>query len=175
MPNGTIGLKAYYLPGSSHSPSSALKMWDVDYTPLRNLVASLDPALVEPMDLLLSYFEGLEDDYKPRIEIISMDCVKDSENRLKVRSLRISGLLDILILFLRFIAVPQEAPHGQMPPALLLSEAALAHRKWTKRWGIWNDCGITSFPMRARTTTATSMSLPQFKRRSPRRMPMESH
>ena len=113
MPNGTIGLKAYYLPGSSHSPSSSLKMWDVDYAPLRKLVASLDPALVEPMDLLLTYFESLEDGYKPRVEILSMDCVEDSINRLKVCGPELQRF-SFTHYFVRSIAGRQGVHHGQM-------------------------------------------------------------
>ncbi|EAU82200.1 hypothetical protein CC1G_10602 [Coprinopsis cinerea okayama7 len=90
LPNGTIALKAYYLPAPP-SPDPAqlalqgpMKLWDVDYAPLRRLVFDLEPALMEPLELLLSYFESLEDRHKPRIQIVSMDCVKSSENRLKI-------------------------------------------------------------------------------------------
>ena len=67
--------------GTSRSP---INLWDVDYTPLRRLVSQLDPGLVKPLELLLSYFECLDDDYKPRIQILAMDCVRSSKNRLKV-------------------------------------------------------------------------------------------
>ncbi|TFK26012.1 aromatic prenyltransferase [Coprinopsis marcescibilis] len=90
--NGTITLKAYYIPAHNMSNQpvsgseklSPLALWGVDYTPLRRLVSTLDPALLEPLEFLLSYFDTLDDDHKPRIQIISLDCVASSKNRLKV-------------------------------------------------------------------------------------------
>lgn len=94
-PAGTLSLKAYYLPAPSPTPSliqvasegtsrSPINLWDVDYTPLRRLVSQLDSGLVKPLELLLSYFECLDDDYKPRIQILALDCVRSSKNRLKL-------------------------------------------------------------------------------------------
>ncbi|KAF5335390.1 hypothetical protein D9611_011702 [Ephemerocybe angulata] len=90
--NGTVSLKAYYLPGPSppaHLPlindqTRPVYMWDTNYEPLRRLVFNLNPGLMEPLELLLSYFESLDDDHRPRIQILAMDCVKSSENRLKI-------------------------------------------------------------------------------------------
>ncbi|TFK21500.1 aromatic prenyltransferase [Coprinopsis marcescibilis] len=91
LTDGTVTLKVYYLP-APHSPTehdssekrSPIALWDVDYKPLRRLVSTLDPALLKPLDFLLSYFDTLDEDHKPRIQIISMDCVTSSENRLKI-------------------------------------------------------------------------------------------
>ncbi|KAG2002963.1 hypothetical protein CC2G_003604 [Coprinopsis cinerea AmutBmut pab1-1] len=87
--NGTITLKAYYLPAPPSSEPAPAEGFD--YEPLRHLVPHLDPALMKPLELLLSYLETLEDRYKPRIAIISMDCVKSSENRLKIYFRAIEG------------------------------------------------------------------------------------
>lgn len=83
-------MKTYYLP-SLRRPSDRLNkratinMWDVDYNPLRGLLSGLDPALIEPLETMISYVDDLDDLHKPRIQIISMDCIRSEANRLKVR------------------------------------------------------------------------------------------
>lgn len=93
-PEGDILLKTYYLPSPSTSQPStrltinrkklSMDLWDVDYTPLRRLLYYFDPALMAPLETLISYVDEVEEQFKPRFQIISMDCVPNKANRVKV-------------------------------------------------------------------------------------------
>ena len=92
-PSGEILLKTYYLPCPRQlsnrltltEKSPSIGLWDADYRPLSRLLTHLDPQMIEPLELLISYADELKDAYKPRLEIISMDCIRNRDNRLKVR------------------------------------------------------------------------------------------
>ncbi|PFH47890.1 hypothetical protein AMATHDRAFT_76985 [Amanita thiersii Skay4041] len=89
---GIIKLKAYYIPApkptlgirNSNARQESVHLWDPDWTRLRNLVMQLHPSLIKPLDKLISFIDGLDDLYKPRIEIFSVDCVGSNVNRLKI-------------------------------------------------------------------------------------------
>ncbi|KAG6808569.1 hypothetical protein H0H92_003695 [Tricholoma furcatifolium] len=86
--SGEIVLKTYYVPRTadqslSHK-ASKLCLWDVDYRPLRSLLTTLDPSLMESLNMMISFVDGEEEPYKPRMQILSMDCVSNEANRLKM-------------------------------------------------------------------------------------------
>ncbi|KAG6916845.1 hypothetical protein DXG01_005144 [Tephrocybe rancida] len=89
--SGEIVLKTYYLPRAqppsdqtlSH-PTAKLSMWDTNYTPLRSLLTTLDPTLINSLNMMISYVDNADTPYKPRLEILSMDCVPNEVNRLKL-------------------------------------------------------------------------------------------
>ncbi|TFK33626.1 tryptophan dimethylallyltransferase-domain-containing protein [Crucibulum laeve] len=93
---GNVTLKAYYIPAPSPYSSSFLSaskscpmpspisLWDTDYTAVRKLVSRIDRGLLKPFDNLLSYFDTLDESHKPRIQILSVDCVRNGQNRLKI-------------------------------------------------------------------------------------------
>lgn len=96
MPSGTLSLKTYYLP-ASRPPSVSLStrtvmvkdpfpiyVGDLDFSPLKALVKQLDPAFPRLLDMMLDYFGSLQDRFKPRFQIIAMDCKDEKTNRLKV-------------------------------------------------------------------------------------------
>jgi hypothetical protein len=67
-----LGLSVHRSPSAISVASEAISrspinLRDVDYFPLRRLVFQLDPGVVKPLALLLSYVECLDDDHKPRI------------------------------------------------------------------------------------------------------------
>ncbi|GLB43012.1 putative tryptophan dimethylallyltransferase [Lyophyllum shimeji] len=90
--SGDIVLKTYYLPSlrptcddfHHHPKVPRLNLWDVEYSPLRDLVARLDPTLLKSLDVLISYVEDVDVPFKPRVQILSMDCVPNEVNRLKL-------------------------------------------------------------------------------------------
>ncbi|KAG6833156.1 hypothetical protein H0H87_010543 [Tephrocybe sp. NHM501043] len=89
--SGDIVLKTYYIPRGRpsciQSPSqhdSQLSLWDVDYTPLRSLLTTLDSSLMKSLNMMISYAENADAPFKPRLEILSMDCVSNEANRLKM-------------------------------------------------------------------------------------------
>ncbi|KAF8063595.1 tryptophan dimethylallyltransferase-domain-containing protein [Lyophyllum atratum] len=90
--SGDIVLKTYYLPSIRptstdsvpHPKSPRVKLWDVDYRPLRGLLTCLDPTLMTSLDMLISYVEDVNMPAKPRLQILSMDCVRNEANRLKL-------------------------------------------------------------------------------------------
>ncbi|KAG5638126.1 hypothetical protein H0H81_001729 [Sphagnurus paluster] len=91
--SGEIVLKTYYLPSPRPMPHRVLRgslypttvnMWDVDYRPLRGLLTTLDPTLIKSLEAMISYTEDAELLSKPRLQILSMDCVPNEVNRLKV-------------------------------------------------------------------------------------------
>ncbi|KAG5730322.1 hypothetical protein E4T56_gene10508 [Termitomyces sp. T112] len=89
--SGKIVLKAYYIP-CARQPSdlsisrkaSGMRLWDVDYKPLRSLLMTLDPTLMKSLNMMISYAEESNMLYKPRLQILSMDCVSNEANRLKM-------------------------------------------------------------------------------------------
>ncbi|KAG6815298.1 hypothetical protein H0H93_010303 [Arthromyces matolae] len=82
---GEITLKTYYIPLARPSnPSSKSHLWDVDYTPLRSLITTLDASLMDSLDMITSFSEEVDPQYKPRLQILSMDCVPNEVNRLKM-------------------------------------------------------------------------------------------
>lgn len=92
-PSEEILLKTYYLPCPRQLSNRltltgkrpSIGLWDADYRPLRSLLMHLDPPMVEPLELMISYADDLEIAFKPRLEIVSMDCIRSRDNRIKVR------------------------------------------------------------------------------------------
>ncbi|KAF8999437.1 aromatic prenyltransferase [Cyathus striatus] len=88
---GTLTLKAYYIPAPcpttlslSNERTRPIHLWDTELDPLRKLLGQLDSRLMKPLELLLSYFEGLDEENRPRIQIFALDCVRGNANRLKI-------------------------------------------------------------------------------------------
>ncbi|KAG6889622.1 hypothetical protein C0992_004578 [Termitomyces sp. T32_za158] len=63
-----------------------MRLWDVDYRPLRSLLMTLDPTLLNSLNMMISYSEESSTLFKPRLQILSMDCVSNKANRLKMYS-----------------------------------------------------------------------------------------
>ncbi|KAG6860465.1 hypothetical protein C0995_010819 [Termitomyces sp. Mi166 len=88
--SGKIVLKTYYIPcaRSLDQPvsykASRMRLWDVDYRPLRSLLTTLDPTLTKSLNMMISYAEESNTPFKPRLQILSMDCVSNEANRLKM-------------------------------------------------------------------------------------------
>ncbi|KAG6808627.1 hypothetical protein H0H92_003462, partial [Tricholoma furcatifolium] len=86
--SGRIVLKAYYIPRAHDEcilyKSSRPSLWSVDYAPLRSLIMHLDATLLSSLNTLIEYAETEDTPFKPRLQILSMDCVPNKENRLKV-------------------------------------------------------------------------------------------
>ncbi|KAG6850368.1 hypothetical protein H0H93_014322 [Arthromyces matolae] len=89
--SGEIVLKTYYIPSarptcaqSAAHKASRPRLWDVSYTPLRSLLTTLDPTLMDSLNMMISYAEDVEPQFKPRLQILSMDCVPNEKNRLKM-------------------------------------------------------------------------------------------
>ncbi|KAG5641112.1 hypothetical protein DXG03_005975 [Asterophora parasitica] len=98
-PSGDIVLKTYYLPAPRptygaflhHAKGLNLGLWDSDYRPLRDLLDCLDPSLVDSLNMMISYVDEVNDLSKPRLQILSMDCVPNEVNRLKLYCRPTSG------------------------------------------------------------------------------------
>ena len=100
--SGKIVLKAYYIPcarqpfdAPNTHKASRMRLWDVDYKPLRSLVTILDPTLIKSLNMMISYAEESNMLSKPRLQILSMDCVSNEANRLKVNQ-KHPGFVDVL-------------------------------------------------------------------------------
>lgn len=89
---GRITLKAYYTPTprialstrSSNVHDETLRLWDMDWAKLRRLIPDLDMGLSAPLEKLLSFIHELDEPLRPRIQILSVDCVNGKSNRLKI-------------------------------------------------------------------------------------------
>ena len=89
---GRITLKAYYIPSpvpilgirNTNCRKETVHLWESDWTRLMSLMPQLHPSLVTPLRNLINFIDALDEPFKPRIEIISVDCVASSANRLKV-------------------------------------------------------------------------------------------
>ncbi|KAF5378117.1 hypothetical protein D9615_007549 [Tricholomella constricta] len=101
---GDIVLKTYYLPSPRPTSDIFLRnvkaprvcLWDADYKPLRGLLACLDPSLVASLNMMISYAEEVDVLSKPRLQILSMDCVP---NELYCRPTRGNSWNDALRTF----------------------------------------------------------------------------
>lgn len=92
-------LKPYWLPISPRRclsldtpqqsiPRGPLYTGDTDFIALRPLIRELNPALSAPFELMLQYFQTLDEAAGPSLQILSVDCVDQRSNRLKVGSFR---------------------------------------------------------------------------------------
>lgn len=89
-PKARITLKAYYMP-SVRTPDaeplvkSPVHILDTDFRPLTKLMASCHPSLVDQFQVMLEYFDGIEDRMKPVFHFVGVDEAPLEKNRLKVR------------------------------------------------------------------------------------------
>ncbi|KAG6877261.1 hypothetical protein C0993_009030 [Termitomyces sp. T159_Od127] len=56
----------------------------IEPMPLRSLLMILDPTLIKSLNMMISYAEESSIHFKPRFQILSMDCVPNKANRLKM-------------------------------------------------------------------------------------------
>ncbi|TFL04481.1 tryptophan dimethylallyltransferase-domain-containing protein [Pterulicium gracile] len=88
-PKARITLKAYYMP-SVRTPDaeplvkSPVHILDTDFRPLTKLMASCHPSLVDQFQVMLEYFDGIEDRMKPVFHFVGVDEAPLEKNRLKI-------------------------------------------------------------------------------------------
>lgn len=88
-PSGRVGLKSYYQPtvrrpGQTPLTKSPIHIGDKDFSPMTQLLSACHPSLVDQFQLMLEYFDSVEDRLKPLFHMIAVDAAPLEKNRFKI-------------------------------------------------------------------------------------------
>ncbi|TFK98302.1 tryptophan dimethylallyltransferase-domain-containing protein, partial [Pterulicium gracile] len=90
VPSGHIKLKAYYMPTvRTEDPAvqlvkSPIHILDKDFSPLVKLMGALHPSLVDQAQMMLEYFDSVEERLRPAFHFVGVDEAPAEKNRFKI-------------------------------------------------------------------------------------------